>query len=134
MMMVTAPAKGDRADAHNGELERTSYDSVGRAFKLPDFNLDVSHRAHVGYYLFEQGRPQLEKSIGYQPRGVEGLRRGMTAPSHLGLSRGDWPADRLDHRRIRCVRPRRGRARRAPAAVASRRSLVGADPCAHLGC
>ena len=37
----------------------------------------LSHRAHVGYYLFEQGRPQLEKAIGYQPRGVEGLRRMM---------------------------------------------------------
>ena len=41
------------------------------------YNLDVPHCAHVGYYLFEQGRAQLEKSIGYQPRGLEGLRRGM---------------------------------------------------------
>ena len=44
---------------------------------MPEFNLDVSHRAHVGYYLFEQGRSQLEQSIGYQPRGMAGLRRGM---------------------------------------------------------
>ena len=67
-----APARGERVEAHNSELEGSSYDSTSRAFKL-----DISHRAHVGYYLFEQGRPQLEKSIGYQPRGVEWLRRGM---------------------------------------------------------
>ncbi|MBW7883183.1 MAG: carbohydrate-binding protein, partial [Caldilineaceae bacterium] len=62
----------DRAGANHGELERTSRDNVGRAF-----DLDVSHRAHVGYYLFGQGRSVLEKSVGYQPRGLEGLRRGM---------------------------------------------------------
>ena len=54
--------------------KRASYASVGRAFKLPDFNLDVSHRAHVGYYLFEQGRPQLE-----QVHRLPAARRGRAA-------------------------------------------------------
>ncbi len=66
------PAGGEPADAQYDEFEHTNDDSVACAV-----NLDVPHRTHVGYYLFEQGRPQLEKSIGYRPRGMERLRRGM---------------------------------------------------------
>ncbi|MFN2136704.1 MAG: hypothetical protein ACK2UK_12170, partial [Candidatus Promineifilaceae bacterium] len=70
-------ANDDGVVAHNAEPEDANYASDGRAVTLPDFNLDVSHRAHVGYYLFAAGRPQLEQSIGYQPRGVARLRRVM---------------------------------------------------------
>ena len=67
-----ASTNGKGSDAHDGELEPTSDDHVGDLF-----NLDAPHRTHVGYYLFDQGRSQLEKSIGYQPHGVERLRRMM---------------------------------------------------------
>ncbi len=41
------------------------------------FGLDAPHRGHVGYYLLEPGRAQLEQEIGYRPRGMEWVRRGM---------------------------------------------------------
>ncbi|MDI9549580.1 MAG: glucoamylase family protein [Chloroflexota bacterium] len=44
---------------------------------LPNINPYVSRRAHVGYYLAAQGRPQLEEAVGYEPRGAARLRRGM---------------------------------------------------------
>ncbi len=73
------PAAGERAGArtHNGERDGAGYASAGRAITLPDFHLNEPRRAHVGYYLFADGRRQLEQSIGYQPRGVAGLQRRM---------------------------------------------------------
>ena len=72
-----ASVNDDRADAHNSEVELVSDDGLGSAPNRLDFDRDVSRRAHVGYYLFEQGRVQLERAIGYRPRGMAGLRRGM---------------------------------------------------------
>jgi cyclic beta-1,2-glucan synthetase len=42
---------------------------------VPDSILDAARPAHVGYYLFEEGRARLEKAIDYRPRGWQGLRR-----------------------------------------------------------
>ena len=67
-----APAKMERTFVANGECERAGEDSVDHTC-----NVDVSSRTHVGYYLVDQGRPQLETIIGYRPRGMEGLRRAM---------------------------------------------------------
>jgi cyclic beta-1,2-glucan synthetase len=66
---------GALSAATNGVDTRVDHEDPGG--DQADFNLDVSHRAHVGYYLFEQGRAQLENAIGYRPRGKEGLRRQM---------------------------------------------------------
>ena len=41
--------------------------------------LDLAQRTHVGYYLLDRGRPQLEQAIGYHARGWDALRRQMTA-------------------------------------------------------
>lgn len=67
-----APAKMERTFVINGEYKHAGENSVDDTC-----NVDVSSRAHVGYYLFDQGRPQLENAIGYHPRGREGLRRAM---------------------------------------------------------
>jgi len=48
---------------------------------------DEPRRRHVGYYLLDVGRAQLEESIGYGPSSLERLRRGLLrrpTPLYLG--------------------------------------------------
>ncbi len=69
-----AQAQRPLVDADNGALDGLDPHSLDSG---PAFDLEASPGAHVGYYLVEKGRTQLEQAIGYQPRGMQWLRRGM---------------------------------------------------------
>ena len=62
----------NRPTAHDDGDERRSPSRMERVL-----DLDAAHRGHVGYYLIDLGRVQLERAIGYQAHGLARLRRRM---------------------------------------------------------
>lgn len=72
-------------DAYRKAVEQLAWatgsseeDVAARAIALAREGLPDQRHGHVGFYLVDGGRPQLEARLGYRPRGLEGVRRALT--------------------------------------------------------